>query len=60
MKNSIPNIDEIIMTSPKKLNINKIKDLEDVKRILEFMDIKAIDDGRLISHGFEKVKDLFD
>jgi hypothetical protein len=54
-----PNNCSIIPTY-KKLNTNKIKDIEDIKRVLEFLNITAIDDGHMQSHGFEKVKDLFE
>jgi len=43
----------------KKLNIDKIKNLDDVKRILEFLNIQARDD-HIQTYGFEKVKDLFE
>lgn len=43
-----------------KLNIDKIKTIDDIKRILEFMNIEVeIRDG-LTRQGFEKVKDLFE
>lgn len=44
----------------KKLNINKIKTLEDVKRVLEFLDIKVDVEEGLIRKGFDKVDDLFE
>lgn len=44
----------------KKLNVNKIKNIEDVKRILEFINIEATVDDNIISKGFEKVSDLFE
>lgn len=44
----------------KRLNINKIKTLEDVKRVLEFLDIKVDIKEGLIRKGFDKVEDLFE
>jgi hypothetical protein len=44
----------------KQLNINNIKDLEDVKRVLELLHIEAYWDGITQSDGFDKVKDLFE
>lgn len=56
------NIDDLISTQPREkyLNVDKIKDLEDVKRVLKFLKIKAIDDGVIQTNGFEDVKDLFE
>lgn len=56
------NIDDLISTQPREkyLNVDKIKDLEDVKRVLKFLKIKAIDDGVVQTNGFEDVKDLFE
>lgn len=58
-------IDSIIantITGPveKYLNVDKIQSLEDVKRVLKFMNIKVVDDGVVQSIGFEEVRDLFE
>lgn len=43
-----------------KLNTDKIKTIDDIKRILDFINIEVeIRDG-LTRRGFEKVKDLFE
>lgn len=44
----------------KHLNVDKIVSLEDVKRVLKFLKIKAIDDGVIQTSGFEEVRDLFE
>lgn len=43
-----------------KLNIDKIKDLEDVKRILEFLSVEVTIDNNVVPHGWDKVKNLFE
>lgn len=43
-----------------KLNIDKIKTMDDIKRILEFMNIEVEMRDGLTRQGFEKVKDLFE
>lgn len=54
------NLFDVELITTKKLNINKIKTLEDVKRVLEFLDIKVDVKEGLIRKGFDKVEDLFD
>lgn len=44
----------------KCLNVDKIQSLEDVKRVLKFLNITASDNGIVTSHGFEEVRDLFE
>lgn len=44
----------------KKLNINKINNLDDVKRILEFLNIEIEVKENTTNERFEKVKDLFE
>lgn len=44
----------------KRLNVEKIKTLEDVKRVLEFLDIKITVQEGLTNPRYEKVKDLFE
>jgi hypothetical protein len=52
--------DVLVTTKIHRLNVNKIKDLEDVKRVLKFLNIEfELPDG-CSRHGFEDVKDLFD
>lgn len=53
-------ISSAIEHQEKHLNVDKILSLEDVKRVLKFMNIKAVDDGVLQSQGFEEVRDLFE
>ena len=43
----------------KTLNVNMIQTLDDVKRILEFLDIKITLKEGVINNRYEKVKDLF-
>ncbi|MGV2640036.1 hypothetical protein GNF86_01085 [Clostridium perfringens] len=43
-----------------KLNIDKIKTIDDIKRILEFINIEVEIRDDLARQGFEKVKDLFE
>lgn len=56
------NAEELAHTQPREkyLNVDKIKDLDDVKRVLKFLKIKAIDDGIMQTNGFEEVRDLFE
>jgi hypothetical protein len=44
----------------RTLNVNNIKNLEDVKRILKFLNITAYDGVIGMSYGFEEVRDLFE
>jgi hypothetical protein len=44
----------------KPLNIDKIKTLDDVKRILKFLNIEVEMHEGIIRNGFEEVKDLFE
>lgn len=46
-------------TVTKTLNVDKIKDLDDVKRVLKFMNITA-KTGAIQSNGYNEVKDLFE
>ncbi|MEG2289537.1 MAG: hypothetical protein RSC24_06180 [Clostridium sp.] len=39
----------------KKLNVDKIKTLDDIKRVLEFLDIKVDTPNGLVKQGFDKV-----
>lgn len=43
-----------------KLNVDKIKTIDDVKRILEFIGIEAEVKENVTNDRFEKVKDLFE
>ncbi|HFD2052159.1 TPA: hypothetical protein ACF2DE_002890 [Clostridium perfringens] len=43
-----------------KLNVDKIKTIDDVKRILEFIGIEAEVKENIVNERFEKVKDLFE
>ncbi|MBS4893738.1 MAG: hypothetical protein KHZ90_08185 [Veillonella parvula] len=43
-----------------KLNTDKIKTIDDIKRILEFIDIEVTIKDGVINERFEKVKDLFE
>lgn len=58
MNNIFPNPNEL--KTIKKLNIDKIKDIEDVKRVLEFLNIEVTIDKYTQPNGFDKVKDLFE
>ncbi|NFB32678.1 hypothetical protein EXN65_21570 [Clostridium botulinum] len=60
IKESIPNIDIKNLTTIRYLNVDKIKSLEDVKRIFKFLNIQVESDNYIQPHGFEEVKDLFD
>lgn len=44
----------------KTLNVDKIKDLDDVKRILRFLNIRISTNNGFTQQGFDKVEDLFD
>lgn len=44
----------------KKLNVDKIKDIEDVRRVFEFLNIEVSVPEYSIPSGFEKVADLFE
>lgn len=44
----------------KCLNVDKIKDIEDIKRILKFLNIKVVSNGVIESNGFNEVRDLFE
>lgn len=48
------------MNKVKSLNVDKIQSLEDVKRVLKFLNITATDNGVVTCHGFEEVRDLFE
>ncbi|MGO5072362.1 hypothetical protein ACTQ4K_00175 [Clostridium sporogenes] len=60
IKESIPNIDIKNLTTIRCLNVDKIKSLEDIKRIFKFLNIQVEADNYIQPHGFEEVKDLFD
>ncbi|HDK7194872.1 TPA: hypothetical protein PTV74_003179 [Clostridium botulinum] len=60
MKEEIFNIDIKNLTTIRQLNVDKIKSLEDVKRIFKFLNIQVEADNYIQPHGFEEVKDLFD
>lgn len=51
-----------VIDSPRTLplNVNKIKSLNDVKRILEYLNITVTLNGLTAPTGYEKVKDLFE
>lgn len=59
-KQSIANIDIKKLTTIRHLNVDRIKSLEDVKRILKFLNIQVETNNYIQPHGFEEVKDLFD
>lgn len=44
----------------KRLNVDKIKDLEDVKRVLDFMNIQVELSEGIGRVGFDEVEDLFE
>lgn len=44
----------------KYLNVDKIQTLDDVKRVLKFLKITAVDNGVITTNGFEEVRDLFE
>lgn len=44
----------------KPLNIDKIQSLDDVKRVLKFLNIEVELQEGLTRKGFEEVKDLFE
>lgn len=44
----------------KYLNVDKIQTLDDVKRVLKFLKITAVDNGVITTNGFEEVKYLFE
>lgn len=48
------------MNKVKSLNVDKIKSLEDVKRVLKFLNITATDNSVVTTSGFEEVRDLFE
>lgn len=43
-----------------KLKTERIKDLGDVKRVLDFLNIQVTVDEGTVKSGYEKVKDLFE
>lgn len=44
----------------KSLNIDKIKNLDDVKRVLKFLNITVTVSDSVSVNGYDEVKDLFD
>ena len=50
----------IEMNKVKCLNVDKIQSLDDVKRVLKFLKITAVDNGVITTDGFEEVRDLFE
>lgn len=54
------NIDLNKLTTTKTLHIDRIKDLEDVKRVLKFLNITVEADGVVEPHGYNEVRDLFE
>ena len=44
----------------KSLNIDKIKNLDDVKRVLKFLNITITVSDSVSVNGYDEVKDLFD
>lgn len=59
-KETVLNIDINQLTTVNRLNVDRIKDLNDVKRILKFLDIKVETDGVIEPHGYDEVRDLFE
>lgn len=59
-KETVLNIDINQLTTINRLNVDRIKDLNDVKRILKFLDIKVEADGVIEPHGYDEVRDLFE
>lgn len=53
-------IDERNIVYTRKLKVDKIKDLDDVKRVLEFLNITVTTGNGLAKEGYDKVKDLFE
>ena len=53
-------IDMKAVTTIRHLNVDKIRDLEDVKRFLKFLNIQVEADKWNKPVGFELVEDLFD
>lgn len=54
------NIESNNLPVVKRLNINKIQDLNDVKRILNFLNITVETDGIMEPNGYDEVRDLFE
>jgi len=52
------NYDEFVYRH--NLNTDKIKTLDDVKRILKFLNISATTSETVLPNGWEEVKDLFE
>ncbi len=52
------NLDKI--STIRTLNVDKIKDISDVRRILKFLDIKVEEDGMTEPNGYDEVRDLFE
>lgn len=48
------------MNKVKSLNVDKIQSLEDVKRVLKFLNITATDNSVVTTRGFAEVRDLFE
>lgn len=44
----------------KRLNVDKIKTIEDVKRVLNYLNITVEVGSGLTRQGYEEVKDLFE
>lgn len=44
----------------KYLNVDKIQSLDDVKRVLKFLKITAVDNENISTNGFEEVRYLFE
>ncbi|WP_061316890.1 hypothetical protein [Clostridium botulinum] len=59
IKEPIFNINIKNLTTIRYLNVDKIKGLEDIKRILKFLDIRVEEKKHVCLKGFEEVKDLF-
>lgn len=53
-------IDERNILYTRRLKVDKIKDLDDVKRVLEFLNITVTTGNGLVEEGYDKVKDLFE
>lgn len=54
------NIESNNLPVVKRLNVNKIQDLNDVKRILNFLNITVETDGIMEPNGYDEVRDLFE
>lgn len=59
-KEPLLNVNLNNLTTTKTLKVDRINSLDDVKRLLKFLNITVEADGYIEPNGYDEVRDLFD